>query len=217
MDEDEDDDFYAPEETSKPAVTQHAIDPVSKLNTNGHDAEEEEEGEELEEEESDSASTILFCERLLKLTRGLAGYRYYHRAQRRSTSPTTVCGPRSYARSHLNNSRSARQKESKPPTLSKSERRGSVDPVASATPVKAESTVRETRETSVRAGSTYPAIKASDIDVNDKPIHEPSGKPITEVDIDAGRTSIPATDPSTDRVQQTWVRTISHGVGLGQT
>ena len=36
-----------------------------------------------------------------------------------------------------------------------------------------------------RPGSSYPAIRSSTIDIEAKPIHEPSGKPITEVDMDA--------------------------------
>ncbi|MCJ1252242.1 cleavage polyadenylation factor subunit fip1 [Lignoscripta atroalba] len=36
-----------------------------------------------------------------------------------------------------------------------------------------------------RLGSTYPAIKTSNVDVDAKPIYEPNGKPITEIDMDA--------------------------------
>ena len=40
---------------------------------------------------------------------------------------------------------------------------------------------------SSRSGATYPAIKISKIDVEARPIYEPNGKPITEIDMDAGR------------------------------
>lgn len=39
---------------------------------------------------------------------------------------------------------------------------------------------------SLRPGASYPAVKSSTVDVDAKPIHEASGKPITEVDMDAG-------------------------------
>ena len=37
-----------------------------------------------------------------------------------------------------------------------------------------------------KPGSSYPAIKWSTVDVDAKPIHEASGKLITEIDMDAG-------------------------------
>jgi pre-mRNA 3'-end-processing factor FIP1 len=40
----------------------------------------------------------------------------------------------------------------------------------------------------VKPGSSYPAIHSSTIDLDAKPIHEPSGKSIMDVDMDAGRT-----------------------------
>ena len=39
---------------------------------------------------------------------------------------------------------------------------------------------------SLRPGASYPAVKISTVDVDAKPIHEASGRPITEVDMDAG-------------------------------
>jgi len=38
-----------------------------------------------------------------------------------------------------------------------------------------------------KAGSTYPPYKISNVDFDAKPIFEPTGKPITEVDMDAGQ------------------------------
>ena len=42
------------------------------------------------------------------------------------------------------------------------------------------------RDTPARVGSSYPAVKTSRIDIDAVPIHEPTGKPVTEVDMDAG-------------------------------
>ena len=42
------------------------------------------------------------------------------------------------------------------------------------------------KSTSSRPGITYPATKTSKIDVEARPIYEPNGKPITEIDMDAG-------------------------------
>jgi hypothetical protein len=67
----------------------------------------------------------------------------------------------------------------------------------------------------LRAGATYPAIKTSKIDVEAKPIYEPNGKPITDIDMDAG------ISPQVDTLgakslimtsSKTFRRTISHGV-----
>lgn len=37
-----------------------------------------------------------------------------------------------------------------------------------------------------KPGSAYPEVRTSNIDVNANPIYEPAGKPVTELDIDAG-------------------------------
>lgn len=42
------------------------------------------------------------------------------------------------------------------------------------------------RENQSRPGSSYPAVKTSNLDVNAKPIYGPNGKPITEIDMDSG-------------------------------
>ncbi|KAI4138524.1 MAG: hypothetical protein L6R39_006742 [Caloplaca ligustica] len=51
--------------------------------------------------------------------------------------------------------------------------------------VKVETTGKAT-PTSTKPGSSYPSVRTSSIDVDAKPIHGPTGKPITEVDMDAG-------------------------------
>ena len=42
------------------------------------------------------------------------------------------------------------------------------------------------KETPIRPGSSYPAVKISSIDVDARPIYEPNGKPITDIDLDTG-------------------------------
>lgn len=41
--------------------------------------------------------------------------------------------------------------------------------------------------TPARSGASYPPPPTSDVDIDAKPIYEPSGKPITEVDLDSGK------------------------------
>ena len=58
--------------------------------------------------------------------------------------------------------------------------------------IKLEARARATPPPS-KPGSSYPAVRTSSLDVDAKPIHEPSGKPITEVDLDAGKVSLQKT------------------------
>ena len=74
----------------------------------------------------------------------------------------------------MNVIRNAPQRTSSPSTISKSQP-SSV--IKSEPPVKAAPT---------KPGSSYPGIKTSKIDVDAKPIYEANGKPITEIDMDAG-------------------------------
>ncbi|KAL8904005.1 MAG: hypothetical protein Q9207_003552 [Kuettlingeria erythrocarpa] len=46
-------------------------------------------------------------------------------------------------------------------------------------------TIGKANSTPTKPGSAYPAIRTSSIDVDAKPVHGPTGKPITEVDMDA--------------------------------
>lgn len=47
--------------------------------------------------------------------------------------------------------------------------------------------VKEEKQRASNAGEDLPGIATSKIDVNAKPIYEPAGKPITQVNIDEGR------------------------------
>ena len=61
-----------------------------------------------------------------------------------------------------------------------------VPPKAEPSPaLKAEPPLKTSTPVS-RPGSSYPPVKTSKIDVDAKPIYELTGKPITEVDMDAG-------------------------------
>ena len=46
------------------------------------------------------------------------------------------------------------------------------------------------REVSSKPGSSYPAIKTSDIDVDARPVFESAGKSIMELDMDTGKSSL---------------------------
>ena len=46
------------------------------------------------------------------------------------------------------------------------------------------------KATPPRSGASYPAIKTSKIDVDAKPIYEPNGKPITEINMDTGAVTL---------------------------
>ena len=46
------------------------------------------------------------------------------------------------------------------------------------------------RESQSRPGSSFPAVKTSSIDIDAKPIYEATGKPITDIDMDAGTPAI---------------------------
>ncbi|KAL8698846.1 MAG: hypothetical protein Q9224_001669, partial [Gallowayella concinna] len=50
--------------------------------------------------------------------------------------------------------------------------------------IKAETTGKAT-PTHIKSGASYPGFRTSSIDVEAKPVHGPTGKPITEVDMDA--------------------------------
>ena len=70
-----------------------------------------------------------------------------------------------------------------------------------ATNIKSE-TPAPGKKLSVRDGSKYPEFRTSTIDVNDIPVYDPAGKPITEVDLDADVAAetkpwrVPGTDPT---------------------
>ena len=54
--------------------------------------------------------------------------------------------------------------------------------------LKTEFTGKKTHD---RSGASYPPVKTSTVDVDLKPVHEPSSKPIIEVDMDAGNCTKP--------------------------
>lgn len=63
-------------------------------------------------------------------------------------------------------------------------------PVRKGSPaVKAESSVKG-KDGPSRPGSSYPAVKTSNLDLDAKPVYEPNGKSITDIDMDAGTSSL---------------------------
>jgi pre-mRNA 3'-end-processing factor FIP1 len=64
------------------------------------------------------------------------------------------------------------------------ERAASSEVVTKPAAVKKESSAKATPPVS---GSDLPGISTSKIDINAKPIYEPAGKPITQVNIDEGK------------------------------
>lgn len=48
------------------------------------------------------------------------------------------------------------------------------------------------------SGKDLPGVATSKIDVNGKPVYEPAGKPITQVNIDLGRFLYPSRDVPAD-------------------
>jgi pre-mRNA 3'-end-processing factor FIP1 len=67
------------------------------------------------------------------------------------------------------------------------ERAASSDTVTKPAAVKKETSVKATPTIS---GSYLPGISTSKIDIDAKPIYEPAGKPITQVNIDEGKESV---------------------------
>ena len=86
MEEEEDDDIYAPEDVLKNGTTGQQSHGLGRTVTDekmGEDLEEgEEEGEEVEEEESDSVHSTWSDQPLLYPDRKNIGHRYNHRAER---------------------------------------------------------------------------------------------------------------------------------------
>lgn len=60
------------------------------------------------------------------------------------------------------------------------------DPISKPLQLPATGQEAPAKSTTSRPGTTYPAIKISKIDVEARPMYEPNGKSITEVDMDAG-------------------------------
>ena len=74
------------------------------------------------------------------------------------------------------------------------------------------------KETPTRPGASYPAVKVSNIDIDTKPLYEPIGKPITEVDMDAGTIAMLYTSHrALKSATQIFLRMINLGGGQVQT
>ncbi|KAM3074631.1 hypothetical protein ACMFMG_008059 [Clarireedia jacksonii] len=156
MDVDEDDDFYAPEEAT-PTTTEHPPAepaPQSAIKSE-QDDEGLEEGEEEDEAGSDDSDIDIITER---------------KDGTKAAPPYEAHAPRQPRYNEIRNI---------------PQRTSTSDVTAKLPPVKKE------KETSTKAagtppvsGADLPGLAISKIDVNAKPIYEPAGKPITQVNID---------------------------------
>ncbi|RDL39820.1 Uncharacterized protein BP5553_04160 [Venustampulla echinocandica] len=146
MDVDEDDDFYAPEDSAQATEQQHAeTAPQSEAKPKQED-EDLEEGEEEDgaaSEGSDDSDIDIITER------------------KDGSKPPPTSQPR------YNEIRNIPQRNT-----------------ANDTTVKAPSVKKEAKDTASGSGTDLPGISTSKIDVDAKPVYEPVGKPITQVNID---------------------------------
>ncbi|KAN0096351.1 Fip1 domain containing protein [Hyaloscypha variabilis] len=148
MDVDEDDDFYAPEESVQDgAGQQQKTEELTESNDQPEQEDEDlEEGEEEDEADSDDSDIDIITER----------------KDGSGPAPAPPSQPK------YNDIRNIGQ------------RTGPNDP-ASGPAAKKEIPTKSTAQVS---GADLPGISTSKIDVNAKPIYEPAGKPITQVNID---------------------------------
>lgn len=69
---------------------------------------------------------------------------------------------------------------------STSARTASPSGVSKTQPILASKSEVSSKQTIARPGSSYPEVRTSTIDLDAKPVFEVNGKPITEIDMDAG-------------------------------
>ncbi|KAI9723952.1 MAG: hypothetical protein M1812_000670 [Candelaria pacifica] len=161
--EEEDDDFYAPDEHSLPQIpSTEPLDTHSRSEVTAdpkpadgvkkedelEEGEEEEEG--VQEEESDSDIDIITDRR---------------------DAPSLEPPPTS---TKLNNAKSIATRTASADVSTRG-------PKLQTPTIKTETPVKGT---SPRSGSDYPAVATSTLDLNANPVFEPAGKPIMEVDMD---------------------------------
>ncbi len=182
MDVDEDDDFYAPEPKDSipdPTEEPQKLEEAPTINAEQADGDLEE-GEEEEEgsEGSDSVWTLA--------TLGgngliiVLGHRYYYRTKgwRQSRTPSRVCMLSIPIRSILTFFSQPRYND-----IRNIPQRTITSEQASKPAAKKEKAVKDKPQPS---GAHLPGLSTSTIDINAKPVYEPAGKPITQVNIDEG-------------------------------
>ncbi len=158
MDIDEDDDFYAPEQTSSAKPPEKSNDPPAEK-PEDEELEEGEEDEAVEESDSVGATTASLLYLLIR-----QGYRYHHGTKGRLHRTPKVClfsipDLSNLPRPRYNEIRNIPQRSGSEVTRPKKEAK--TEPAA-------------------------PSVAAHKIDVDGQPIYEPAGKPITDVNIDEG-------------------------------
>lgn len=65
-------------------------------------------------------------------------------------------------------------------------RTSSLEPAGKSQPFPFTKSENSVKTISSRPGASYPATKTSKIDVDARPVYDPNGKPITEIDLDGG-------------------------------
>ena len=179
MDVDEDDDFYGSGDGGKEYSEQEQQgEQTPQSDVKAEQDEGLEEGEEEDEEGSDSV--WLESKGCGSLLMGATGYRNCHGEKRWHHSCPSVRpfgilrsdrANKTHSTSRYNNIRDIPQ------------RQASTDTITRPSVVKKETPAKGTPAVS---GSELPGISTSKIDVDAKPIYEPAGKPITQVNIDEG-------------------------------
>lgn len=187
MDVDEDDDFYGEEETTQPKVEEQkapvAAQPESKPKDEDEDLEEGEEEDDGDTEDSDSVcpqsslqkDNYSFKARISTLS--LKGKMAANLQPARMLPQSYLFfaySKSSFSPSRYNEIRNIPQ-------------RTSTSEAAAAEPSPTKKVKKEAKEPSSGGGEDLPGIATSKIDVNAKPIYEPAGKPITQVNIDEGK------------------------------
>jgi pre-mRNA 3'-end-processing factor FIP1 len=183
MDVDEDDDFYAPEEATPTATEPASAEPAPQSAVKPEqDDEDLEEGEEEDEAGSDDS----VCDARKYSTESAdirIGYRYHHRKKRWHESCSAVSSVPLFIAFVAHAPRQPRYNEIR----NIPQRTTTSDVAAKLPPVKKEKgAATKAAGTPPVSGADLPGLAISKIDVDAKPIYEPAGKPITQVNIDEG-------------------------------
>lgn len=185
IEDEDDDDIYAPTETvNNPSTERERVQDRDQDQDQPMDEDEEDDDE--DEGSEDSVSPVIVPPRSGLI---LPGRRNCHRVQGgRKAGTSTVW----LSSSRLPKADAESRKHSRVETLKSGSTRAE-SPIAGtkgglSSVVKSEPSAKLTTPPS-KPGSSYPAIKSSSIDVNAVPIHEATGKPITELDLDEGQRS----------------------------
>ena len=190
MEEDDEDIIYAPAESFESGQSSYANNGTTNatIKRDGRNDEEdgEEEGEEVEEEESDSvgaASTSLPTKLLSASPQDIDII-----TERKGSEVKPEPAYDRFLSSADTLTDSIHPRQSRRIASLKEPQIGTPSTESVPTSQRSPAVKQEPsgKETPTRLGSSYPAVKTSNIDVDSKPIYEPNGKPITDIDMDSG-------------------------------